>query len=92
MTIDMLKINYSLLVAKISNSYCDGNDPHGHVANIPQILLPEATYVSQNGLLLCLLRRDPCAGQMQAGLLFTKYYIINSPKPVIFWLRKAPFV
>ena len=35
MAIDMLNINYSLLVAEISNSYCDGNGRHGHVAITP---------------------------------------------------------
>ena len=36
--IDMVKINYSLVVAEISNSYCNRNGSHGHVANIPYLL------------------------------------------------------
>ena len=34
MSIDMLNINYSLLEAEISNSYCEGNSRHGYVATI----------------------------------------------------------
>ena len=34
----MLNINYSLVLAEISNSYGDGNGRHGHVANIPHLL------------------------------------------------------
>ena len=67
-------------MAEISNSCCDGNDRHGHLANIAHLLdlnsnrvpgpgrppvpgsqkayvisLPEATYVSQNGLFALLI-------------------------------------
>ena len=38
MSIDMLNINYSLLLAEISSSYSDGNGRHGNVANIPHLL------------------------------------------------------
>ena len=39
MSIDMLNINYSLVVAEIFDSYCDGNDRHGHVATVYHICL-----------------------------------------------------
>ena len=38
MTTDMLNINLMLVVVGISNSYCDGNGRHGHVANIRHLL------------------------------------------------------
>ena len=38
MSIDILNINYSLLVTEISNSYGEENGHHGHVANIPHLL------------------------------------------------------
>ena len=40
MTIDVLNLDIksSSVVAKISNSYYDGNDRHGHVANVPHLL------------------------------------------------------
>ena len=34
MSIDVLNINLTLLVAEISNSYCDGNGRHGHIATM----------------------------------------------------------
>ena len=37
-SIDMLNINYNLVLAEISNSCGDGNGLHGHVANIPHLL------------------------------------------------------
>ena len=82
MGIDVLNINLCLVEAEISNSYCDRNGHHGHVATtlyhlclicvaidsphqggLPHqgtnkayvILLPEATYVSQNGLFALLM-------------------------------------
>ena len=38
MSIDMLNINYTVVLAEISNSYGNGNGRHGHVANIPHLL------------------------------------------------------
>ena len=38
MSIDMLNIKYTLVLAEISNSYGDGNGHHGHIANIPHLL------------------------------------------------------
>ena len=38
MSIDMLNINYTVVLAEFSNSYGDGNGRHGHVANMPHLL------------------------------------------------------
>ena len=37
MSNNILNINSSFVTAEISNSYCDGNDRHDHVANKPHL-------------------------------------------------------
>ena len=38
MAVDVLNINWSLVETKISNSYCDGNARHDHVASVHPLL------------------------------------------------------